>query len=152
MRSYQGINPRLSERLTAAGPDAQRRVASAIVTMIADRVPVDGAFHVVQAIAAEQFGASDLTNWLADAQDASQDQYEALRDERDALDEAGKPWPAQKQAELTRHRMAARAYEVFASALDRDADEAAQEAAYVAQTIISPDEIETLIREATAES
>jgi hypothetical protein len=152
MKSYQGINPRLSERLTAAGPDVQRRVASAIVTMIADRVPVEGASHVAQAMAAGQFGASDLTRWLADAQDAAQDQYEALRDERDGLEEAGKPWPADKQAELTRHRMAARAYEVFASALDIDPDEAAQEAAYVAQTIVSSEDIAALIRDATAES
>ncbi|WP_163507685.1 hypothetical protein [Fodinicola acaciae] len=146
MKSYQGINPPLSERLTAAGPDAQRRVAYAIVTMVADRVPVEGAAHVVQAIAAEQFGPSDLTRWLATAQDTAQDQYEALRDERDVLEEAGNPWPEDKQAELTRHRVAARAYEIFASALDIDADEAAQEAAYVAQTIIDSDEIDALIR------
>jgi hypothetical protein len=73
----------------------------------------------------------------------TQDQYEALRDARDALEEAGKPWPAEKQTDLTRHRLAA--YEIFTSALDIDTDEAAQEAAYVAQTIVSVDEVDAVI-------
>ncbi|WP_163567044.1 hypothetical protein [Fodinicola feengrottensis] len=49
---------------------------------------------------------------------------------------------ADRDAVRAEQKQTRRAYEVFACALDTDPDEAIQEAAYVAQAILTPESVE----------
>ncbi len=63
---------------------------------------------MVKALGAGRFGDSTLRRLLSDAQGEAEDRYAYLRDERDAREESGQPWPTAMQYELNRNRLAAR--------------------------------------------
>ncbi|WP_163508189.1 hypothetical protein [Fodinicola acaciae] len=135
----------LADRITAAGPAAQRQVADDLAAHVLSVVPIAGAQETLDALRAAQYGDSPLRHWLESQGDQADSERLAAEEDLQQAQLYGQD-TAPLDAQRRQWRNTARAYILAFYALDPDPDEAAQETVYEASFILDKTDLTTRVQ------